>query len=170
MTKSKAAALLEKLSRMVPGIAGYQDRERRRDSDKAVRDNIAALLARCRQRVSERMNEISHAGGRGSLFAIGKLEGVNTLLEHIEDEVRYAPQGYAGWFDREGVSLEDLERLYEYDLFLLEMAGRIPDIVGPAADCDTEKSWVKDLRREIEAFREAFGNRTQAFKKEGDKR
>jgi hypothetical protein len=152
MTKSKAAALLEKLSRMVPGIAGYQDRERRRDSDKAVRDNIAALLARCRQRVSERMNEISHAGGRGSLFAIGKLEGVNTLLE------------------REGVSLEDLERLYEYDLFLLEMAGRIPDIVGPAADCDTEKSWVKDLRREIEAFREAFGNRTQAFKKEGDKR
>lgn len=170
MTRSKVASLLEKLSRIVPGVAGYQDRERRRDADKAVRDRIVALLARCRQLVSDRMNEISRAGGQGSLDTVGKLERVNTQLERIEDEIRYAPQGYAGWFDREGIALEDLERLFEHDLFLLEMAGRMADLVGPAVDLGTEKSWVKDLAQEIEAFRQAFDDRTSIVRGGEEKR
>jgi len=161
MTRSKAASLLEKILRIVPGIAGYQDRERRRDADKAVRDKVAASLARCRQRLSDDMNDVSRSGGRGSLCAVGKLERVNIRLERIEDEIRYAPQGYAGWFDREGVALEDLERLYEYDLSLLEIAGRMADLVEAL---DPEKDRVKDLERELEVLRRAFEDRTSVIR------
>lgn len=41
MTRSKAAALLEKIVRIIPGIAGYQDREMVRDTDKVVRERAA---------------------------------------------------------------------------------------------------------------------------------
>jgi len=164
MTKSRVAALLEKISRIVPGVAGYQDRERRRDADKAVRSRVVASLTRCRNRLSDGMNEISRAGGRGSLSMVGNLERVNTRLERIEDEIRYAPHGYAGWFDREGVALEDLESLYEYDLSLLEIAERMAELVGSVEALGSEKDWMQDLGRELGALRQALDNRMSVIR------
>ena len=164
MTKSRVASLLEKISKIVPGVAGYQDRERRRDADTAVRNKIVASLTRCRHRLSNGMSDISRAGGRGSLSAVGNLERVNTRLERIEDEIRYAPHGYAGWFDREGVALEDLERLYEHDLSLLEIAERMVELVGPVEALGSERDWMQDLGRELEALRQALDNRMSVIR------
>ena len=163
MTRSKAADLLEKITRIIPGISGYQERERRRDDDKALRDRIAQTVARCRQRISDRMNHISRAGMKGGLGTIGKLEGVNVLLERIEDEIRYAPRGYSGWFDREGVGLEDLEDLFHHDLKLLETAGRMEESI-PSGDPDPGEEWVEDLKRELEDLRRAFESRVSVIR------
>jgi len=163
MTRSKAADLLEKITRIIPGISGYQERERRRDDDKALRDRIAQTVARCRQRISDRMNHISRAGMKGGLGTIGKLEGVNVLLERIEDEIRYAPRGYSGWFDREGVGLEDLENLFDHDLKLLETAGRMEESI-PSGDPDPGEEWVEDLKRELEDLRRAFESRVSVIR------
>jgi len=107
MTQPKVAALLEKLTRIIPGIAGYQDREKRRDADKAVRMKAATEISRCRDLLSEAMNDLSRSGGLRNLRVIGNLERLVTKLDRIEDEMRYAPSGYAGWFDRESITLED---------------------------------------------------------------
>jgi hypothetical protein len=163
MTRSKAGELLEKITRIVPGIAGYQDREKRRDADKAVREKAALEIARCRERLGEVLNALSRTGGAGSLRSIGTLERVSTRLERIEDEIRYAPHGYAGWFDREGVSLEDLERLYEYDLILLETTARIPDMVGTMEALIAGDKWIGELENELAALRLTFENRTKAI-------
>lgn len=162
MTRSKAASLLEKITRAIPGISGYQDRERRRDADKAVREKIASCLAGCRQRVSDRMNRLSRSGKKGGLGAIGRLENFNVLLERLEDEIRFAPRGYAGWFDREGVSLEDLEVLYEYDLTLLETAGGMEEAIPGGEPCG-EESWLEGLERKLEALRLAFEKRASVM-------
>jgi hypothetical protein len=163
MTRSKAGELLEKITRIVPGIAGYQDREKRRDADKAVREKAALEIARGRERLGEVLNALSRTGGAGSLRSIGTLERVSTRLERIEDEIRYAPHGYAGWFDREGVSLEDLERLYEYDLILLETTARIPDMVGTMEALIAGDKWIGELENELAALRLTFENRTKAI-------
>ena len=156
MTKPKAAELLEKITRIIPGIAGYQDRERRRDADKAVRMKAADEVARCRGLLSESMNDLSRAVGISNLRVIGNLERINTKLERTEDELRFAPSGYAGWFDRAGITLEDLERLYEYDLGVLSAARSLPEYIAGVADIGTDHHW-------IEGFDEAIGNLREAF-------
>lgn len=168
MTRSKAATLLEKITRIIPGIAGYQDREKRRDADKAVREKAARDIAKCRERLGEVMNDLSRSGGSGSLRSIGTLERVSSRLERIEDEIRYAPHGYAGWFDREGINLEDLERVYEYDLLLLETAERMPDIVGTIEKLMAGGEWIAELEKELAALRMTFETRVKAIEGEGD--
>ena len=163
MTGSRTAALLEKIVRIIPGVSGYQDRERRRDDDKAVRDRITGTVARCRQRISDRMNHISRVRVKGGLGIIGMLEGVNVLLERLEDEIRYAPRGYSGWFDRDRVDLEELELLYGHDLDLLDAAGKM-EAALPAGDPEGEEDWIQGFKRELEVLRRAFEDRASVLR------
>jgi hypothetical protein len=163
MTKPTVGALLEKITRIIPGIAGYQDRENRRDADLAVRTKAAAEVARCKARLSEAMNDLSRSGGMRNLRAIGGLERIVTRLERIEDEIRYAPSGYAGWFDRTGITLEDLERLYEVDLLLLETAEGLAGLVGEVTAVGTDQDWTEELEKGITLVRDIFEGRRETM-------
>ncbi|UCG38776.1 MAG: hypothetical protein JSV00_00640 [bacterium] len=167
MTKSRVASLLEKITRIIPGIAGYQDREKRRDADRSVREGAAAEVRRCRERLSETMNDLSRAGGTRNLRVIGRLERLATRLERTEDEIRYAAYGYAGWFDRAAISLEDLERLYEHDLLLLEAASGLPDLVGPPDSLGSGGDWSGKLEEALESLRRVFDGRRSVIEEEG---
>jgi hypothetical protein len=159
MTQPKVAALLEKITRIIPGISGYQDREKRRDADKAIRTKAADEVARCRALLSEAMNDLSRSGGVRNLRVIGNIERVVTKLERAEDELRFAPSGYAGWFDREGITLEDLERLYEYDLGLLSAARALPEYIGDVTHIGTDRDWISGLDEALRDMRNAFEGR-----------
>ena len=145
MTQPKVAALLEKITRIIPGIAGYQDRENRRDADKAVRVKAADEVSKCKGLLSEAMNDLSRSGGFRNLKIVGNLERIVNRLERTEDELRFAPSGYAGWFDSVGITLEDLERLYEYDLGLLSAAQALSDYVGDTSSIGTDSDWTSGL-------------------------
>lgn len=159
MTQSRAAALLEKITRIVPGIAGYQDRETRRDADRAVRVKAAGEVAKCRALLSEAMDDLSRSGGCRNLKMVGNLERIATKLERTEDELRYAPSGYAGWFDSVGIILEDLERLYEYDLGLLSAAQALPEYIGDVSRIGTDNDWISGLDEGLRNLRDAFEGR-----------
>lgn len=159
MSQPKVAALLEKITRIIPGIPGYQDREKRRDADKAIRVKAASELVRCRELLCEAMNDLSRSGGVRNLRVVGNLERMATKLERTEDELRFAASGYAGWFDREGISLEDLERLYEYDLGLLSAAQALPDYVGDTSRIGTDNDWTSGLNEALQNLRDAFEKR-----------
>lgn len=159
MTKPTVGSLLEKITRIIPGIAGYQDRENRRAADLAVREKAAAEVTRCRGKLADAMNDLSRSGGMRNLRVIGNLERVVTRIERIEDEIRYAPSGYAGWFDRTGINLEDLERLYEVDLLLLETSSRLSDHVGKVEAVGTEQDWTGDLEQALDQLEKLFEGR-----------
>jgi hypothetical protein len=163
MTKPRVAQLLEKLTRIIPGIPGYQDREKRRDADKAVRTKAATEISRCRGLLSETMNDLSRSGGLRNLRIIGNLERLVTRLDRIEDEMRYAPSGYAGWFDREGITLEDLERLYEYDLGLLSASETLADYICTAEKIAVDPDWGIGLDEALKHLRNAFEGRRKAL-------
>ena len=163
MTQPKVAELLEKLTRIIPGIAGYQDREKRRDADKTVRTKAATEISRCRDLLSEAMNDLSRSGGLRNLRVIGNLERLVTKFDRIEDEMRYAPSGYAGWFDREGITLEDLERLYEYDLGLLSAAETLADYICTAEKIAVDPEWGTGLDEALRDLRNAFEGRRKAL-------
>jgi len=159
MTQSKAAALLQKITRIVPGIAGYQDRETRRDADRAVRVKAAGEVAKCRALLSEAMDDLSRSGGGRNLKMVGNLERMATKLERTEDELRYAPSGYAGWFDSVGIAIEDLEHLYEYDLGLLSAAQALSEYIGDVSRIGTDNDWTSSLDEGLRNLRDAFEGR-----------
>ena len=163
MTQPKAAELLQKITRIIPGIAGYQDREERRDADKAIRTKAADEVAKCRGLLSENMNDLSRSGGLRNLRIIGNLERLATKLERTEDELRFAPSGYAGWFDSVGINLEDLEKLYEYDLGLLSAAQALPEFLGDVSHIGTDQDWTSGLDEALRNLWDAFEGRKQVM-------
>ena len=170
MTKPKVGALLEKIVRIIPGIAGYQDRENRRAADLAIREKAAAEVTRCRAKLADAMNDLSRSGGMRNLRVIGNLERIVTRLERMEDEIRYAPSGYAGWFDRTGITLEDLERLYEVDLLLLETSEGLSGYVRQVAAVGTEQDWTADLEQALDQLQEIFDGRRKTMEGTEDNR
>jgi len=94
-----------------------------------------------------------------NLRVIGNIERMATKLERAEDELRFAPSGYAGWFDREGITLDDLEKLYEYDLGLLSAALALPEYVGEATHIGTDHDWTSGLDEALRDLRSAFEGR-----------
>lgn len=148
MTRSRTAELLEKVARLIPGIRGYQDREQCRATDKAVRDKAADEVSGCRDRFSRVMADLSRSGGAINLRVIGDMERVIARAERLEDEIRYASYGFAGWFDASGVVLEDLERVYEHDLLLLEKTIALTGMVP--VDSAGDSTWVRDLAAAVD--------------------
>ena len=163
MAKSRVAELLEKLTRIIPGIAGYQDREKRRDADRAVRERAAAAVRAGRDKLLRVSADVSRQGGMGALKSVGKIDRVSTLMERLEDELRYSPYGYAGWFDREGVALEDLERLYEYDLELLDQAESLEGLVVDEITPDPMLEWLEELEKAVDSVQRSYDDRRKAL-------
>jgi len=164
MARSKAADLLEQLSRIVPGIAGYQEREKTRDSDKAIREKAASAVVRCRERVAVAIADLSRTGSMADMKAIGALDRLSTRLEKLEDELRFASYGYKGFFHETGINEDDLARIYEYDLELLNEARNLEKLV-PAQDASQEggELWLADLEKGLETVNRSFRDRKKVF-------
>lgn len=154
--------LLGKIQNFVAGFLGYYDRERRREADKILRDTLG-------QRYEEQWQRIS--GIQTSLVSAKQLEYVDDLeraavkLRGFIDRVKGAPRGYAGFFDAVRVNQDELDKLYQYDLALLEQADRVRSAIdgleatigsddfqaaiGTLVSIATELTTVYDRRDEV---------------------
>lgn len=115
-------ALLQKLGALVPGYAGYAERERRRETDQALRLSVAARLGAARAALERRTAE---AARTGRLDALDPLDAVARRVSTLADSVRHAPAGYSGLFDAAAVGAAELDRLYEADLAVREACDRL---------------------------------------------
>lgn len=109
--------LIGKIRNFLSGFIGYFDRENRREADKMLRNNIVT-------RYEELWNEISEL--QRQLVAEKQLEWVDDLeaaaikLRTFIDRVKSASYGYAGFFDAVRINSDELEKIYAFDLALLE--------------------------------------------------
>lgn len=111
------AEKLERLARWVPGIAGYQDRESARETDKMLRLQLAGALADARLVVEEVKRAFVDAKRLDGLAALDRL---SSKLDKSENLARYASRGYRGWFDEYKVTRKTLDQLYAFDLSLVD--------------------------------------------------
>src|SRR5947207_7869800 len=108
---------LERLSNKIPGYSGYVDRERRRDIDKIHREHLAVRLRNLKSPLNDLMRELTN-GGR--LFEVGVVDAAIKKLDHLENRVRFASYGYAGFFDVVKIQQPQLDLIYQFDLALVE--------------------------------------------------
>jgi hypothetical protein len=114
---------LERIASHIPGIAGYREREARRETDRRLREFLAGRLDEGRASLNGLRNAATDAGALDALDPIGRLD---RSLQKSVSSLRFADYGYSGVFDQVKIRETELDAIYAYDAALLA------DVVGIA--------------------------------------
>jgi hypothetical protein len=119
--------LLERLGAKIPGYRGYQDRELRRDVDKLQREHLAAELGRLKAALANRARDYTDAGQLGALAAFGRLD---RQLDGLQQAIRFSDYGASGLFDPVKINEPELERLYAFDLEIVDDVAAVEQAIA----------------------------------------
>jgi len=156
--KARAARnVLERLGKRIPVMAGYLDRELGRELDQLVRSHLANSLDGARVGVTAYTRTLQlSAEGR-----IERLARIEKELDAFANALRHAGSGYAGLFDAMKVGQDQIERLYNLDLLLVEAVEAVADASEHLAEGD---DGVDRLEKAVEQARGRFANRDGAVR------
>jgi hypothetical protein len=110
--------LLERLIDKIPGFRSFQERETRREVDKLQREWLADRVDRVRSALQGKVRDWSRSGNLANLDLASSIE---KLLDRLGNRIRHADYGYTGIFDAVKIQEDELTRLYEFDLGLIDL-------------------------------------------------
>ncbi len=108
---------LERLGARIPGFGGFKDRELRRDVDRLQREHLAGEIGSLKRRLRDKARAYTDAG---EIAALTPFDRLDRRLDGLEQAVRFADYGASGFFDAVKIYEAELEKLYEFDLSLLD--------------------------------------------------
>lgn len=153
---------LQKLWEKIPGIKGYEKLEDRRDTDKIVRDNIAQRFSEQWERISAIEKDL--AKGMGIMY-LGDLESAALKVRQFTDRIKTAAYGYAGLTDAVKVDDIALQQLYDYDLYLFDLADTLKSSVDRVEDAVADNNGIdaaiKDLNKVAQECITALNRRAE---------
>ncbi|GAC1396720.1 MAG: hypothetical protein NVSMB56_11680 [Pyrinomonadaceae bacterium] len=151
---------IERLTQKIPGYAGYASRENRRDVDKLHREHLADDLRATKSALTDVVRELSSSG---RLFETGAVERLVKKLDGLENRVRFASYGYAGFFDTVKVDDAQLAALYQFDLMLTENVGKLLNdaraLKSKSATTEALKAATGEMETSIDEFTHRFDER-----------
>ncbi|HZT57060.1 MAG TPA: hypothetical protein VFA21_00395 [Pyrinomonadaceae bacterium] len=148
---------LERLGEKIPGYGGYVSKERRRDADKLQREHLAEQLRAAKQPLNEVMRELSSSG---RLFEVGPVDRVIKKIDQIENRVRFASYGYAGFFDAVKIQDAQLDAIYRFDLALVE---KVEALEGRARELGSKSSTPEGLKQAASELEAAADDLNRTF-------
>jgi hypothetical protein len=155
---------LKKLLAKLPGFKGYFIRTDRRAADKLLRETIAGKYQAQWQRLSAIQRDLVSSG---NLDVLDDIEIGAIRLRQFIDRVKTAAYGYAGLFDAVKVKEEELEKVYQYDLTLLEMADEVTgaiDNLEVSIGTDGFSASIRNLNQKAQDSLDAFNQRAELLK------
>jgi hypothetical protein len=151
---------LEKLLHKIPGFKGYYEKELRRDSDRLQRDFIVQQL----RRVKSSMNAVLQAASRQKDFEL--LQACDLFVKALDKSIgaiRYADQGYSGFFDLLKIREAELDAVYELDAKIADAALGF-GAEGQKLAADPAAPGLEPLREELARIDAWFEQRTALLK------
>jgi hypothetical protein len=155
--------LIGKIRNTVSGFLGYFDRETRRDADRLLRGEIAKRYEEQWSRISSLQRQLISGG---QLKYLDDLEEAAIKMRIFSDRVARAAYGYGGFFDVVRIHSEELEKLYEYDIALLENVDNIAraiDNVEASIDTDGLPAAIRHLIALGQEALDAFDRRSEVI-------
>lgn len=153
---------LERIASHIPGVAGYRDRESRRETDRRVREFLAGRLDEGRAALNALRNQATDAGQLKVLDAIGKLDRV---LQKSVSSLRYADYGFSGLFDQMKIREAELDQVYAYDAALVTDVVALSDTLRAGAGSVPEISTLAGLAGTAEQLDLRIARRREIFEK-----
>jgi len=108
---------LERLGELIPGFRGFQDRELRREVDKMQREHLAKELGRLKVVTRGKARAYTDEGKLGVLHLFERLD---RQLDGLSQAIRFSDYGASGFFDVVKINEPELEKLYQFDLSVLD--------------------------------------------------
>ena len=105
--------------------------------------------------------------GAGRLFEVGPVDAAIKKLDHLENRVRFASYGYAGFFDVVKIEQTQLDSIYQFDLALVEhvdkIEAKLSELKTQAATSDGLKAACAQVTAEIDQAGRVFDDRYKAI-------
>jgi hypothetical protein len=159
-----AAAKLERLVRILPGVAGYQDRENARETDKLVRMRLSDEMRQLRRDLEMDKRRRLEAHDLSTLPLLDRLAG---KLEKLGRTAEYATRGYSGLFDLHKVDGKRLEQLYAFDLRLFDTLATVKAKATVVHQSGSDRAAVEragnDMEAALDDLERAFDARRQVL-------
>jgi methyl-accepting chemotaxis protein len=159
--------IFKKLLGKIPGFNGYVERQNRRSADKLLRDTLADRFEALWQRISDVQGDLIN---QGAIEFVDDLEAAALKLRQFIDRIRTASYGYAGLFDAIKVNSDELARIYEYDLALLnsvDEVARAIENVEASIGTDGLPASIRNLTTLSQQCVDAFNQRSEVIKAVG---
>jgi hypothetical protein len=153
----------KKILGKIPGFSGYMERQSRRDADKLLRETVASRFEEQWQRVSGLQRDFI---SQGEIGYVDDLEAAAVQLRTFADRVRRATRGYSGLFDAVKINEKELEKLYQYDAAMLELADevmRAVDNVEASLGSDGLPAAIRHLSGVARGCISVFDKRDEVF-------
>jgi hypothetical protein len=154
--------ILERLGDKIPGFRGFQDRELRRDVDKLQREHISNEIGRVKAGLRERARSYTDAG---QIALLGPFDRLDRKLDGLSQSVRFADYGASGLFDAVKIGEAELQRLYEFDLSLLDDLAALGTEAGgiPAPQQPDAAAALDRVEQRVRAVEEKWRGREQVI-------
>jgi len=156
-------AAWERLVRLIPGLAGYQGREKVREADKIFRAALAEKLSQLQGRVEEVKEDLV---GRKDLHSLPQLDLLTRRMAQSRDTITFSSYGYSGAFDLAHTGKPELERIYRYDLSLAEQLnglGRmVEEFSSQASREGVRPEAIQGLEKALKDFMDHLAKRAEA--------
>lgn len=153
---------LERLGDKIPGYRGFQDRELRRDVDRLQREHLASELGRLKGVLRESARDYTDAGKIGVLSHFDRLD---RQLDGLSQTIRFSDYGATGLFDPVKIGEAELQRIYEFDLSLVDdlalLESQIADVPRPGGD--DPKAALDQLLQTARALDDKWKQREQVI-------
>lgn len=149
----------KRIVKNVPGFQGYIERQARRDSDKLIRETLFRRFRELEARVSRVQRDFI---AQGMIGQVDDLERAALKLRTFADKVRTASRGYSGLFDAVNINEQEINRLYEYDAAMLELADEVDraiDNVEASVGTDGLPAAIRHLETTTDLCVETFERR-----------
>jgi hypothetical protein len=144
---------LKRLVRIIPGISGYQDSEMARDTDKAVRMHLSRELEGIKLELEKVKTSLTE---RKELSLLPYIDNIASRLDKTSNLIKFASRGFSGIFDTERTDHEKIERLYAFDLELLEKIAVLKTLTAELLD-QTDITSIHDSAKRLGKAIENFG-------------
>jgi hypothetical protein len=149
----------KKILNKVPGFGGYIERQKRRDSDKLLREYIFDQFRELEGRVSRLQRDFI---SQGEIKYVDDLEATAIKLRTFADRIKTATRGYSGLFDAVNVNEAELTQIYEYDAAMLGLVDEVShaiDNVEASVGTDGLPASIRHLETKSEQCIQAFNDR-----------
>jgi hypothetical protein len=149
----------KKILNKVPGFGGYIERQKRRDSDKLLREYLFDQFRTLEGRVSRMQRDFI---SQGEIQYVDDLEATAIKLRTFADRIRTAARGYSGLFDAVNVNEGELTQIYEYDASMLDLVDEVDraiDNVESSVGTDGLPAAIRHLETRAADCVQAFNDR-----------
>ncbi|HXM18469.1 MAG TPA: hypothetical protein VN934_06615 [Candidatus Tumulicola sp.] len=153
--------LLSNLASIIPGFAGYKAIEDRRNSDKQLRATIGERLTAINGRLSGVVDALTR---QGDLDALALIDQSGRRLERLIDRMRFADYGYSAVFDRVQLGEPELDRLYQYDLGIMQDLGSFDAAASEIESSASDSAKLGAALNKLDALTAEFDRRFEARK------